>query len=231
MDKTKRKINVIGKICRILAVIFTVLMIISASMLVLTGAALCFVPDSAVSAKTSGAAEVTVSGDWIKSVTPDQVEQFSKEIEEGSYKISLESGKVEGAEKKDDAIVLRVNGAAPDFTLRRVGLMLLVYSAIPGCLIYVGFTLKGMMKELEKCESPFSEGVVKGMTHFAISLIPYAVIHTGAASLAKQLLTSGSFDMDFSLDLTVVFAVLVIVLLILIFKYGVALQKESDETL
>lgn len=231
MDKTKRKINVIGKICWILATVFTVLMIIGAAGLLLTGIALVAVPDRAIAAETSGNAEVVLSGEWIEKIAPEDVEEFSKQVKEGSVDLSLNAGKVQGAEKIGDTIVLQAGGALGNFTLRRVGVMLLVYSTIPGCLIYVGFALKGMMKELEKCESPFSDGVVKGMTRFAISLIPYAVIHTSASSIGKDILTSGGFDFDFSLDLTVVFAALVVVLLILIFKYGVALQKESDETL
>ena len=184
------------------------------------------------SAQTAGEAEVIVSGDWIQNISPDIVEKYSKSIREGTTRISLDAGIVDGIEKKDGAIILHANGVYPDFTLRRVGLMMLAYSIIPGCLIYVGFALYSLMKEIEKCDSPFSDGVVRGMTRFAISLIPYAVLQGTASSLAKQaLMTTGSISIGFSLDLKTIFSVLIIIMLIIIFKYGSKLQKESDETL
>ena len=92
--------------------------------------------------------------------------------------------------------------------------------------------LEKLMKELSVSDTPFTDGVVKRMTGFAFSLIPYAVLKPALTSLANSLIMrSNGFNFSYNIDLTTVFAALVIILLILIFKYGVKLQQQADETL
>ncbi len=87
--------------------------------------------------------------------------------------------------------------------------------------------LMRLMKTLKKCETPFSQDVIKWMTRFANSLIPAAVLGMIAKGIWSGLITN---DFTFSLDLGSVLLVAVIYLLVIVFKYGTVLQRESDET-
>ncbi len=226
MKNSTRKIKVIGKICRILSSIMAVLMIIGTSMLVLTGIVLIAIPQESIAADVEGSADVTVYGDWVGKMTDKDFEKISEKVEEGSFSL-----KVNGIEREGNSVVLHAEGGAMHLSLRKIGFALLCYALIPGALIAVFITLRKLMRALETEESPFSDKVVKKMTGFAISLIPYALLKPTFGKLGTMLMTSGDFDIHFGVDLSTAFAALVIILIIMIFKYGAAIQKESDETL
>ncbi len=231
MDKSVRRIKAIGKVCRILSTVMMVLMIIGTAGLVVAGTVLAVIPQSAISAEVSGSADVTVSGDWVDRIPDDQIGMIPEKIEEGSFAFRINGDKVKDVERDGDKIVLHAEGDAKQFTLRKVGFALLCYALIPGTLIAVFVMLRRLMKAVESSESPFTDSVVKGMTGLAISLIPYAVLKPLASALGKGLIIGGEADFSFGVDLTTAFAALVVILIIMIFKYGAAIQKESDETL
>lgn len=84
-----------------------------------------------------------------------------------------------------------------------------------------------LMKTLRKCETPFSQDVIKWMVRFAYSLIPAAVLGMIAKGVWSGLLTN---NFTFNMDLGSILLVAVIFLLVVVFKYGAELQRESDET-
>lgn len=226
-----RKINKIGKVCRIFSKIFTVLMIIATAGLLLAGSILIAIPSSAIGADVSGTAQLEVYGDWADKITDKDILKVDEQIENGSLQFKDGAFKINGIERNGDAIVLSAEADGIGFSLRNIGFALLTYSLIPGALIAVFIMLEKLMKELATGDSPFTDGVVKAMTNFAISLIPYAVVKPVAGGLGRTLLTSGSFDFHFGVDLSTAFAALLIILFIMIFKHGAAIQRESDETL
>ena len=226
-----RKIKAIGKVCKILSKVMTVLMIIATAALLIAGTVLVAIPGDKIAADVSGEANVTVYGEWIDKVPQDQIDGLSEQIEEGKIKININANRVKGVEQDGDSIVLHAQTGSAHFTLRRVGGALLLYSLIPGALIAVFIMLGKLMKALQEGDSPFTDEVVKRMTGFAISLIPFAVLKPTSGGIASALLTTGDFDINFGVDLSTAFAALIIILLIMIFRYGAQIQKESDETL
>ena len=87
--------------------------------------------------------------------------------------------------------------------------------------------LMRLMKKLRKCETPFSQDVIKWMTRFAYSLIPAVVLSMITKGMWSGLITN---DYTFNMDLGSILLVAVIFLLVVVFRYGAELQKESDET-
>lgn len=227
----KRKINVIGRICRVIATILMVLSCIGTGALLVTGVVLVALPQDGVAADISGTARVEVYGNWIDAIPDKDIEEFNRAIETGSTDLSIAGNQAAQVAREGDAIVIAGTAAEKQFTLRRLGLALLAASLGTGALIYVFIMLAKLMKELAVCDSPFTDGVVKRMTGFAISLIPYAVIQPTVSSIVASAFTANDFDIAFNFDLGTLFAALIIFLLITIFKYGVSLQKEADETL
>ena len=67
----KRKINVLGKVCRILSIIMTVLLIIGASAMLITSAVLIALPQDSLHVDVDGSAKVEVYGDLIDMIPED----------------------------------------------------------------------------------------------------------------------------------------------------------------
>ncbi|MBR6922585.1 MAG: hypothetical protein IKH51_10350 [Clostridia bacterium] len=227
----KRRINVLGKICRIISMIIIVFLIIGASASLIASVTLMVIPQNGLQADVSGSAKVEIYGDLIDKLPDGMLKNIAKSIQEGAVNFSINSNSVNGLTQSGDTVTLDASGDVTHLTFRKIGMSLLFSSMTIGLLIYVFIMLRKLMREFEICDSPFSDGVVKAMTGFAISLIPYTVLKPAFSKLAGSLLTSGNLNVDFSLDLTMAFFALVIILLIFIFKYGASLQKESDETL
>ena len=226
-----RKINKIGKVCRIFSKIFTVLMIIATAGLLVAGTVLVAIPSDAFRADVSGSARVEFSGTWIDKSTDERIDELNEQIKDGKVKIDGDAIRINGVEKKDDSAVLTADVGSFDVSLRKIGFALYSYALIPGALIVVFIMLEKLMKELATGDSPFTDEVVRRMKNFAISLIPFAVLKSFAEPLGTGLLLTGSFSIHIGVDLTVVFATLLIIMFILIFKHGAALQRENDETL
>lgn len=227
----KRRINVIGKICRIISMIMIVCLMIGATVSLIASVVLIVMPQDGLQADVTGSAKVEVYGSLADKIPDDVIKSIAESIQEGTAKLKINSNKVNNITQSDDGLTLDADGEVLHITFRRLGISLLLVSVIAGCLIYLFIMLNKLMKEFEVCDSPFCDGVVKAMTGFAISLIPYTVLKPSLLKIAGSVLTAASVNIDFSLDLSMAFSALVIILLIFIFKYGASLQKESDETL
>ena len=92
------------------------------------------------------------------------------------------------------------------------------------------FMLKNLFKEIAKCETPFCNGIVNKMRNFSFSLIPVAVFASVGETLSRSFMTAGK-DFDICIQWGIVLAFVVAICLVTVFKYGVQLQRESDETL
>lgn len=92
------------------------------------------------------------------------------------------------------------------------------------------FFISNVCKAFKTCESPFDANVIDSMKKLAIALIPWGIVLAIAEGLTEGF-ASGLRSFSFSVDLGVVFVILVIWALTTVFKYGAMLQQESDETL
>ena len=231
MNKTKRTIQVIGKVCRIISTVLMVLTAIGAGFALTAGIVMAVVPTNTLEVDVKGSTEIEVSGKLVDLIPEDAVKEYVKQIEEGTTKVTLNGQLVTDAEAGANSIILKSDGTYVYLNLRKLGIVCIISSLIAACLVYVLVMLGKLMDKLHKCESPFEDGVVKAMSQFAISLIPYAVLKPTLTALSSSILTTGNVNVNFSFDTTTVFAALVVILMILIFKYGASLQKNEDETL
>ncbi|MBQ7612883.1 MAG: hypothetical protein IJU92_07425 [Spirochaetaceae bacterium] len=88
----------------------------------------------------------------------------------------------------------------------------------------VFFLISGLCKTLKKCESPFSEIIVKKLHYLAFALLPLIFVDTGSDPLSLNFIR-------FGVSLPGAIIVVLMVGLITVFRYGALLQQESDETL
>lgn len=111
--------------------------------------------------------------------------------------------------------------------LKRVFTFAALLSASAAAALWM---LRRLFGALTKCESPFCEEVVAKMRSFGFSLLPVAVFASVSETLLGSFLAAGRGS-HVSIQWGVLIAFGVTMALVAVFKYGVRLQRESDETL
>lgn len=227
MEKMKKSINTVGKICRVFSIIFMVLMIISTVSLLIIGFILSLVPQDLIQADVDTQVKIETYGDFVDQISEEDKEAITNALKNSVVKVAFSSMDVKKITQKGQSLILETETGTMHFTLRRLGLALLPLSLQTGALIIVFIMLTKLMKEFAYCETPFSESVIKALRAFAFSLIPYAVIKMFSSSLSLSILTTNTFSFSLNVDLKTVIYVLAILLVAMIFRYGAELQKKS----
>ena len=238
------KINKIGKISYIISKIAKVVLIIGL-VVALVGAVFCFVlPKNTVKADMSGKMNLELNfeslglneQDILDGLDEGELELKVQNIQFGSIetnsniKIFEQDYKPLEVIQNDSTVVMNLETDSNSFTLRDVGLILIIASTALAMTIVTVYFVQALCKEFRDCNSPFEENVIKKMRNLAISLIPWTII----SSIIESVLGSfmyGGLKLSISIDLGIVLVVLIVFVLIYIFKYGAVLQQESDETL
>lgn len=108
---------------------------------------------------------------------------------------------------------------------------LLIFATIFIAFVSVAlFMLQRIFKVLSVCESPFCKDFVSKLRIFGYSLIPVAIFASIGETLAVRFLSSGK-GAGVCVQWGIIVAFAVTMCLVTVFRYGVQLQKESDETL
>lgn len=90
--------------------------------------------------------------------------------------------------------------------------------------------LQKLFRVLSVCASPFCTDFVAKLRAFGYSLLPIAVFASIGETLAIRFLSAGKHT-GVAVQWGVLIAFAVTMCLVVVFRYGVQLQKESDETL
>jgi len=81
-----------------------------------------------------------------------------------------------------------------------------------------------------ECETPFTVEIADYFKKVAVAFIPVVVAGWLVEAVTEWVVT-GVFDLVIGIDLTMVLVVVIVLMMSEIFRYGVMLQTESDETL
>lgn len=227
-----RKINTMGKVGNIVALIVRIFVIVS---LVLCFAGLVIVlvlPSNLCRLKVDGRAQVLVDLDAFGWEAEDDLAREVQDSIKDKAGFSYGGNRfaVDNVEMDGSQIYVDSSARLTEINIRNLAWVIASAIVILGLLL-VGIIFAGRLaKSFRDCESPFEERVIRRMKQFAYSLIPWAVLSSVAGSLEQRLWMAGghfSFDLNFGM----IVVVLVILALAYIFQYGAILQKESDETL
>ena len=222
-NSIKRKINIFGKVAKIITMIIIVFLLVAEGFMLVGGIIVAAVPKDSVTVDSAADLDVNVDTAYFGL----DGEQFY--VNTGSGHLTLGEISTGSLDVRNASGNLNVSGEIKNlhFDLNDA-LALIIYGIVYVAAIVVAlFFFRALMKEFMVCDSPFSEGVVKKMRNFAISLIPCtAMIMVMKSAISAVFSHSFNFDLDF---ISVAF-VFIIFVLTMIFKYGAALQKEHDET-
>lgn len=206
-----KSINTIGKIFRIVTIIAKILVIVAFVVSLIIGIAVLTVPDDAIDINANCNATINIDRDDI----PDsliKVEESNDKWDIMGIKLKL---KVRDSKIDDNNREITVDGTLNDMTAKELKIMIggVCFGIAFSCVfVYIALIFGGSLaKALAKCETPFSDEVIKAMCSFGKSLVPLGVIAVicGAEGIGVMML------------------VLIILLFIHIIKYGADIQKGA----
>ncbi len=217
-EEMLKRINSVGKVGEILCKICGIFCLIAAIACLVGGILLSFVPRNAVTVdlKSSNTAVINIDSDY----------DLSKILDLGDLSASIE---IDG-----NKFFVTDNGEPITYqtTFHVSDIKWMLFVCVACCIaLYIVFKFAGKMcASFKKCDTPFCEAVSRSMICFAWSLLPLAIMSSIVSAVAEGVFT-GSLDFTVNVDLTAALLILAVFMLSYIFKYGAALQQESDETL
>lgn len=217
MDNVK-KIKGLGKAIKIIASILCALLIVGFVFVTIFGVSLIVMPSQTL--------KITANGNFDVSASMPIFEKL----------VGVEDTDYEGVSVKMEGDTISATGAfnneTYEFGVNKLGFLVLSALAYIICAFIVMFFVEKLGKEISKSETPFTDSVIKylkciGFSLLALTFIPEIVTSLSMMIVFPQLPTSISLNVN----ATLIVLALLFIMLIYIFQYGVALQKESDETL
>ena len=224
-NSIKRKINIFGKVGKIITLVLIILLWVFEGLLLTGEAILIFVPKDAVTVEMTGNAQINIrTGDL--NIDKEQLDEFSKNSKVTINDREYSDIKIETDKEGMTHITTENQSVTYDiFSLMSViGVLMIKLAAF----IVALFFFKALMKSFSTCDTPFCDEIVKKLRNFAFSLIPTIAVSAGMNVLLSSF-SNGSIDIGSS-EIPAAFFVIIILILSLIFKYGTELQKEHDET-
>ena len=231
-----KKINTAGLIGYIISIILIVCTITGMVAIgILTVGAATISKDN-INVKVATDINVNSSGNFLNKLNSfigiDGVKDLSTLTEDAKEGIKLGDKDLSEISVKEENGGLNINAKTNEITIsmKKVIVSLVLAFIFLGAVTFALYRVKALMKSLKNCETPFAEDVIKKMTRFGTSLICVLVIKILFGGFWSTIATPG-FRYNLNIDLSSVLLVAVIYILIIVFKYGAGLQKESDETL
>lgn len=227
-----RKINTMGKVGNIVAMIARIFVIVCLVLCVAGLVIVLVLPSNLCRLKVDGRAQVLVDLDAFGWEAEDDLAREVQDSIKDKAGFSYGGSRFAVDKVEMDGSQIRVDSSARLTEIRIQNLAWVIVSTIVILgLLLVGIIFAGRLaKSFRDCESPFEESVIRRMKQFAYSLIPWAVLSSISGSLDQRLWMAGG-GLSFDLNVGMIVVVLVILALAYIFQYGAILQRESDETL
>lgn len=150
----------------------------------------------------------------------------------GDLNFSLNDDNYEVSSVVTDGNKINVEASVKDmeFSIRRLVYVVLAALVQTAVNLVVIFFIGSLCKAFRDCVSPFEDNIIKKMHNLEFSMIPMVFISTITDSVINKPFSEG-LNISWSIDLTVIIAILIVFAIAYIFKYGAMLQQESDETL
>lgn len=223
-----KTVNGMGKACSIISRIAMILCIIGSVFCIIGAIGVLLIPTDKINLTGNADATITVSVDDLNmsgmkfNINGDQ-KGFS--LTDTTDNISIDDDKVDfdgvwsmnidNVSSDDNSTTFKLSGDFSEFDKAAVKRKMVfgileAFVSVTATAVMLFFA-GSLFKLLSKCETPFTEDIVKKTKFLGWAFVVYAVI--------------------IGISLPVVIAALAILMLAYVFAYGAQLQKESDETL
>ena len=247
-EQAIQKINKVGKVSYIIAVICKIL-VIAALVCSIASAVICFrQPADTMRVTERRAMMVEMSKEALgQNVTDAELEEMKSALENGEQmQIQQVRNGMMGSglnmistgetylpiamDVKENRVTIDMVTDEASYTMHELAVLSLLMAAVSAMSIVTLTFVEGLCKAFRDCDTPFEESVIKRMQRLAICLIPWTLVSSVGDSIINSMM-SGGVNWTFSIDFGIVLVVVIVLILVYIFKYGAVLQQESDETL
>ena len=219
MDNTLNKIHNFGKVSHILVTICFVIACIIATFTTIFGLYLVQCKDISIVADNDISIKIKENGKILNFDFDGNLDRLVIDI----GNINLKDFKVV-KENGDTVIVCKTDNK--EFTLKDFGLLTL-YAGLQSIVECISlFILKKICKHIRDCDSFFTDTLVNYMYKYMYCLIPMFILSLFVYYYENQLSILSVYP-----DYGILVEIGIIYIVATIFKYGVKLQTESDETL
>ena len=248
---TIKKAHRFGKLGSIITMILAIVTAIMTVAAVIAAVFTASLPEDAVVVSMKNNAEISINAENFDTLWDMLTDGFSYSTSDDPTGMLSDGGKVTPPEDREmsmkisffnndfsSAVIRSQDGrkvidAVTDASVYRSGDLVVVLAFAAVFLVSVVaslWILRGLFNVIQKCETPFSETLVKKMKQFSFSLLPVAVCASIAETLSASFMYAGR-DAGICIQWGVIIAFAVAMCLVTVFNYGVRLQRESDETL
>ena len=226
MEKSvKRKINIFGKVCKIITTVIIVLLLIAEGAMLTGTIVMAFLPKDAVTVDVNGTANVKLDASRFG------FDGNIISLEAGNGRFKLFDAEADAkVQSKDGVISVNAEVNHMHFDLSDLIKLMIAGMIKLATVIVPLYFFKALMKAFMTCETPFCGNVIKKMRAFAIALIPSMIVSSMTNSVLGLLFTDSISIGGGGFDMIPVLFVFVVFILTAIFRYGAQLQKEYDET-
>lgn len=163
--------------------------------------------------------------DGSKEITPPENTEFATELK--LFHRAYDSAEIHS---DGNTKIMEAESAPAEYNAKKLTMAFAFITLFAASATAALWMLRGLFSALTKCESPFCGEVVAKMRGFGFSLLPVAVFASVGETLLDSFLTAGRSS-NLRIQWGVLIAFAVTMALVAVFRYGVQLQKESDETL
>lgn len=229
-EQAVQKINKIGKISSVVALICKILVGVGIGALILAAIIWFVIPKDSV--RIVSTEKVATEVDYSKFGTLVDEAELKKQLEADTADLLINGEEVTMEDVEVTESMVRITQENEQYVLdiHDMAGMLLVLALMLGVVMVSLVFAGGLCKAFRDCQSPFEENVIRKMQHLAYSLIPWIVASSVIEGIGSNFMTGGK-TVSISINVGMILVVLVVFLLVYIFKYGAVLQQESDETL
>lgn len=233
MENTSiKKINIAGKVGYIISILLIVCTIIGMVAIGICTAGAIAISNNDINVKMDTNINISSTGNFLNKLNSfifiDGVKDLNTITEEG---VKVNDKDISELSVKEENGGLIVNAKTNEITIsmKKIIIALIAAFIFLGAVTASLYMVKALMKSLKNCETPFSEEVIKNMTRFANSLVCVVALNIILSGFWSSFTPGMSYKP--SINLGSILLVAVIYILIIVFKYGAQLQRESDETL
>ena len=230
-----KKINTAGKIGYIISIFLIIGTILGMVAIGICTAGAIVISDNDINIKVATNINVNSTGNFLEKINSfifvKGVEDLSTLTEKGEEGLKLDDSDISelSVVEKDGGLLINAKTNEITISMKRVIIALIAGFLFLGAVTVSLYKVKALMKSLRECQTPFSDEVIKNMTKFANSLVVVVVLEILLSGFWSSIKTGMKYEISFNLGSVLLVAVIYI--LIIVFKYGAQLQRESDETL
>ena len=228
---TLKKVHQLGEAGKVVLTILLVVNILAAAAAGLAAAALGGVSRETISVSVTSQATYQGRGQFMQSMWQTLTGSWAAEKQQDQAAVTLPGSLYTSADmrREGEQVVIETVSTPNTYTCADAARLLVFAALASAASVAALWLLRKLFKTLEGCESVFCEELVKRMKAFGWSLLPLAVLASVAETVARRFMAAGVTAVYIQWGLLIAFAVTMC--LAVVFRYGVKLQRESDETL